>query len=338
MIRHDWTLQELREVYELPFPELIYQAQTTHRSYFSPNEVQRSTLLSIKTGACPEDCAYCPQSAHYTTDVERQSLLDLDDVLQHAQEAKDSGSTRFCMGAAWREVREGKDFDQVIELVRGVSSLGLEVCCTLGMMNLEQAQRLKEAGCYAYNHNLDTSPEYYEQVITTRTYEDRLNTLRNVRAAGITVCCGGIVGMGESLDDRLGLLRELANQNPHPESVPLNMLVRVAGTPLHSKLQQAPDVDPIEYVRLVATARIVMPSSYVRLSAGRLELSNEAQALCFIAGANSIFAGEKLLTTPNPEIERDEQLIRQLGMRFEAPVAPRATRPSAAVNDSANLL
>ncbi len=317
MIRHDWTHQELLEIYQLPFPELMLRAQLTHHENFPGNTIQRSTLLSIKTGACPEDCAYCPQSAHYKTEVEKHSLLPLSEVMQHAQEAKDSGSTRFCMGAAWREVREGKDFEQVLELVRGVSSIGLEVCCTLGMMNLDQATRLREAGCYAYNHNLDTSPEYYKQIITTRTYEDRLNTLRNVRAAGITVCCGGIVGMGESLDHRIGLLRELATQQPHPESVPLNMLVKVQGTPLHAKLQQAPQVDPLDFVRLVATARIAMPESYVRLSAGRLELSNEAQALCFVAGANSIFAGEKLLTTPNPEVSQDDQLVRRLGMKFQ---------------------
>jgi len=313
MIRHNWTTTELESIYNQAFPDLIYQAQTVHREFFPTNVVQRSTLLSVKTGGCPEDCAYCPQSAHYDTGLERHAVLPKEVGIAKAKEAKKQGSTRFCMGAAWREVRDGKDFDSIIELVEGVSSLGMEVCCTLGMLNSEQASRLKDAGCHAYNHNLDTSPEYYGEIISTRTYEQRLETLRNVRNAGITVCCGGIVGMGEKVSDRLGLLRELATQDPHPESVPINMLVRVEGTPLE---QQEP-VNPIEFVRLIATARIAMPKSYVRLSAGRTEMSDEMQALCFIAGANSIFAGEKLLTTPNPGEDHDHKLMKTLGMKFK---------------------
>jgi len=314
MIRNDWTLKQALAIYNQPFPELIYDAQTIHKENFDPSEIQRSTLLSIKTGGCPENCKYCPQSAHYDTDVERKKLLDKDVVLKEASEAKKCGSTRFCMGAAWREIKDGEEFDQVIELVEAVHGLGMEVCCTLGMLNENQAQRLKDAGCHAYNHNRDTSPEYYDKIITTRTYEDRLNTLKNVRKAGITVCCGGIVGMGEKTNDRLSLLIELANQDIHPESVPINKLVKVEGTPL----DQANDVDPIEFVRIIATARIMMPKSYVRLSAGRKEMSDEMQALCFIAGANSIFAGEKLLTTPNPGEDRDHALVQKLGIKFKS--------------------
>jgi biotin synthase len=313
MLRHDWTIAEIRRIYQQPFPELLYQAQTVHRQHFAADEVQRSTLLSIKTGGCPEDCAYCPQSAHYDTGVQKHAVLPRDYVLDKARQAREEGSTRFCMGAAWREVKDGKDFDAVLALVRGVSTLGLEVCCTLGMLTESQARRLKEAGCYAYNHNLDTSPEFYGQIITTRTYQQRLETLQRVRAAGITVCCGGIIGMGESLDDRLGLLMQLANQKPHPDSVPINALQRVEGTPLAG---QEP-VDPIDFVRTIATARILMPESYVRLSAGRVEMSDEAQALCFVAGANSIFAGEKLLTQKNNGENRDQALLRKLGMRFK---------------------
>ncbi|MCB0343489.1 MAG: biotin synthase BioB [Bdellovibrionales bacterium] len=312
MVRHDWTLEQLLELYETPFPDLMYQAQTVHRDNFTPTEVQRSTLLSVKTGGCPEDCAYCPQSAHYDTGVERHKVLPKEVVLAQAKSAQREGSTRFCMGAAWREVRDGKDFDEILELVRGVRNLGMEVCCTLGMLTEDQAARLKDAGCYAYNHNLDTSPEYYGEIITTRTYEERLETLRNVRKAGITVCCGGIVGMGEGTKDRLGLLAELSHQDPHPESVPINMLVRVEGTPLET---ESP-VDPIDFVRLIAVARIVMPKSYVRLSAGRTDMSDEMQALCFLAGANSIFAGDKLLTTPNPGETHDRALMKKLGMHF----------------------
>lgn len=325
-IRHDWTREEARAIYSQPFPSLIFQAQTLHQRYFDPTEVQRSTLLSVKTGGCPENCAYCPQSAHYNTGVERHPLLPPEVVRAKALQAKEAGSTRFCMGAAWREVRDGKDFDGILELVRTVRELDMEVCCTLGMLSDSQAARLKEAGCHAYNHNLDTSPEYYGDIISTRTYEDRLKTLENVRKAGLTVCCGGIVGMGESENDRLGLLVQLATQPDHPESVPINMLVRVEGTPLAD--QEV--VDPFEFVRIIATARIMMPKARVRLSAGRTQMSDEMQALCFIAGANSIFAGEKLLTTPNPGEDHDNTLLQRLGMRFkefgecESPTASKA--------------
>jgi biotin synthase len=310
--RYDWAREEIQTLYDLPFPELLFNAQTVHRSVFSPLKIQRSTLLSVKTGGCPENCKYCPQSAHYDTGVEKHKVLPKEVVIKKAQEAKEAGSTRFCMGAAWREVRDGAEFDKVIELVEGVSELGLEVCCTLGMLTPKQATRLKEAGCHAYNHNLDTSPEYYGSIISTRTYEERLQTLENVRSAGITTCCGGIVGMGESISDRLGLIHQLSTLSPHPESVPINMLVRVEGTPL----AEGEDVDPIEFVRLVATARIVLPHSMVRLSAGRSSMSDITQALCFFAGANSVFAGEKLLTTPNPEVTQDESLLSRLGMSF----------------------
>ena len=312
MVRHNWTLEEIKAVYELPFPELMFQAMSMHRENFPKYEVQRSTLLSVKTGGCPEDCAYCPQSAHYDTGVERHKVLPEEIVIAKAEEAKRQGSTRFCMGAAWREVRDGEDFDRILNLVEKVSDLGLEVCCTLGMLSESQASRLREAGCHAYNHNLDTSPEYYGNIISTRTYEDRLQTLRRVREAGMTVCCGGIVGMGEKPEDRLSLLQQLAGQDPHPESVPINMLVRVEGTPL----SEEQPVDPLEFVRLVATARIVLPRSFVRLSAGRAEMSDETQALAFLAGANSIFAGEKLLTTPNPRDQQDRRLLERLGMNF----------------------
>jgi biotin synthase len=305
-------MEELLELYHLPFPELMFRAMMTHRKHFDVAEIQRSTLLSVKTGGCPENCKYCPQSAHYSTGVERHRVLPRETVLARAREAREAGSTRFCMGAAWREVRDGEEFDKIIDLVEAVSGLGLEVCCTLGMLNEHQALRLKDAGCHAYNHNLDTSPEYYGEIISTRTYQDRLNTLKHVRNAGITVCCGGIVGMGEGVEHRLGLLVQLASQEPHPESVPLNMLVKVEGTPL----QNEGDVDPLDFVRLVATARIVLPHSRVRLSAGRMQMSPETQALCFLAGANSIFAGEKLLTTPNPAEDQDRLLLQKLGMRF----------------------
>ncbi len=312
MIRHDWTVAEARAVYEEPFPNLIYRAQTVHRKYFSPTTVQRSTLLSVKTGGCSEDCAYCPQSSRYETGVERHAVLPKEEVLAKAREARDQGSTRFCMGAAWRQVKDNEDFEKILELVRGVAGLGLEVCCTLGMLTEEQARKLHEAGCYAYNHNLDTSPEFYGNIISTRTYDERLKTLDNVRKSGMTVCCGGIVGMGESINDRLGLLAQLSHQKPHPESVPINMLVRVKGTPLSDKSR----VNPIDFARMVATARIMMPRSMVRLSAGRTEMSEELQALCFIAGANSIFAGEKLLTTANPGEVHDQELMEHLGMQF----------------------
>ncbi|MEX2016269.1 MAG: biotin synthase BioB, partial [Candidatus Hydrogenedentales bacterium] len=295
-IRHDWTAKELRATHDLPLPELLYRAQTFNRVHHDPTKVQLCTLLSIKTGACPEDCAYCPQSAHYQTGVERQELLDVDDVLDAAARALENGATRFCMGAAWREVRDGEAFDRVLDMVRGVRALGMEACCTLGMLTRDQADRLADAGLTAYNHNLDTSPEFYGEIISTRTYGDRLRTLRWVREAGITICSGGILGMGETVADRMGLLEQLTTQNPHPESVPINALVRVAGTPLADQ----PPVEALEMVRMIATARIAMPKSMVRIAAGRTGMTDEAQLLCFLAGANSIFTGDKLLTTSNP--------------------------------------
>ena len=313
-IRHNWTRDEIRKIYSLPFPELIFQAQLVHREFHRPEEVQLCRLLSIKTGGCPEDCAYCSQSAHYDAGVARQSLMDPGDVLAAARRAKDEGATRFCMGAAWREVKDGKDFDRVIEMVRGVAALKLEVCCTLGMLTESQAQRLKQAGLSAYNHNLDTSPEFYGEIITTRVYDDRLKTIEHVRKAGITVCCGGILGMGESNEDRISLLEQLSRLDPHPESVPINILVPNAGTPL----ADAQELDPLVMVRTVATARILMPASRVRLAAGRRGLSQEAVALCFLAGANSIFTGEKLLTTPNPGAEADHRMLETLGMKAMA--------------------
>ncbi|MCL4119285.1 UNVERIFIED_CONTAM: hypothetical protein GTU68_022543 [Idotea baltica] len=312
MLRYDWTEKEILEIYNLSFPDLIFKAQTIHRESFSPNKVQKSTLLSVKTGGCSEDCAYCPQSSRYDTGVEKHDVLPKDYVLEQAQKAKDEGSTRFCMGAAWRQVKDNEEFDKIIDLVEGVSELGMEVCCTLGMLNTDQAKRLKDAGCHAYNHNLDTSPEHYGDIISTRTYQDRLDTLKSVREAGITVCCGGIVGMGEKTDDRVGLLQQLASQDPHPESVPINMLVKVDGTPL----ADTDDGDKLDFVRTIATARIIMPKSMVRLSAGRTQMTDEFQALCFIAGANSIFAGDKLLTTPNPGEDKDQALMGKLGMEF----------------------
>jgi biotin synthase len=310
--RFDWTAYEIQSIYELPLPELVFQAQGVHRQYHRANEVQGCSLLSIKTGGCPEDCAYCPQSAHYDTDLSRRPLISSDETLAAARRAREQGATRFCMGAAWRSVPDGEDFEKVLDMVRGVRALGLEACCTLGMLSDQQAQALAMAGLTAYNHNLDTSPEFYGEIITTRTYEDRLETLRHVRQNGITVCCGGIIGMGETRQDRYRLLEQLAIQRPHPESVPINLLVRVEGTPLSR--QDA--LDPFEMVRMIATARITMPASMVRLSAGRLSLSDEAQALCFLAGANSIFLGEKLLTTPNPESSHDQLLLNKLGMHL----------------------
>ena len=310
-LRHDWSREEVRTVYNTRLLDLVFDAQVVHRQYFEPGEVQLCQLLSIKTGGCPEDCAYCPQSAHYETGVGREDLVALDEVLEAAREAREQGVTRFCMGAAWRQVSDGPEFDSVLEMVRGVSSLGLEVCCTLGMLNESQARRLADAGLYAYNHNLDTSPEFYGEIITTRNYEDRLRTLEHVRKAGITVCCGGIIGMGESDEDRIGLLHQLATLTPHPESVPINMLVRVAGTPLGD----VESMDPLVLVRTIATARILMPSSRVRLSAGRRSLNRETVTLCFMGGANSIFVGDKLLTTPNPARDEDEVLLQQLDIR-----------------------
>jgi biotin synthase len=310
-LRHDWRREEIRSLYDLPLLDLLFYAQQVHRRFHKAGEVQLCRLLSIKTGGCPEDCAYCPQSAHYHTGTPPQGLLPLEEVRDAAEKALREGATRFCMGAAWREVRDGKEFENVLKMVRAVADLGMEVCCTLGMLNEHQAQRLAEAGLTAYNHNLDTSPEYYGKIITTRLYEDRVRTLSNVRRAGITVCSGGIIGMGESDDDRVGLLHELASLDPHPESVPINLLVRVQGTPLG----EAEAIDPLTLVRTIATARVVMPASMVRLSAGRRSLTRECAALCFIAGANSIFFGEKLLTTPNPARDEDDLLFRDLGLR-----------------------
>ena len=310
-IRHDWTREEIGSVFRLPFTELIFRAQTIHRKFHAPDEVQLCRLLSIKTGGCPEDCAYCPQSAHYQTEVARENLLDQDEVLASATKAKAEGATRFCMGAAWRQAPEGAEFERVLEMVRSVAALDMEVCCTLGMLTERQARQLKDAGLTAYNHNLDTSPEFYGEIITTRVYDERLQTIAHVRNVGITVCCGGILGMGESEEDRIGLLQQLANLDPHPESVPINMLVRAPGTPL----ADAEDVDPIVMVRMIATARILMPKSRVRLAAGRRSMSDEGVALCFLAGANSIFTGEKLLTTPNPPEDEDAALLKSLGMR-----------------------
>lgn len=316
-LRHDWSKQEVWAVYTTPLPDLVYRAQTIHRQFNDADRVQTCQLISIKTGGCPEDCAYCPQSAHYDTQVEREGLLDARHVIATAREAKSRGVTRMCMGAAWREAPNGRDFEKVLEMVSGISELGLEVCCTLGMLTDEQAVRLKEAGLTAYNHNLDTSPEFYGTIITTRVYEERLRTIAAVRKAGITVCCGGILGMGEKETDRVGLLHQLATLRPHPESVPINMLVRVEGTPLAG----VPPLDPLQMVRAIATARILMPGSRVRLAAGRKQLSPEAVTLCFLAGANSIFVGEKLLTTPNPGADEDELLLQSLGMK---PLEPHA--------------
>jgi biotin synthase len=309
--RNDWKRSEVEEVYRTPLTELVFRAQSVHRQSHAPDRVQTCQLISIKTGGCPEDCAYCPQSAHYDAPVERQGLLDARHVIGVAREAAERGVTRFCMGAAWRQAPEGAEFERVLEMVRGVSALGMEVCCTLGMLSEGQAARLKDAGLSAYNHNLDTSPEFYGSIISTRVYDDRLRTLAAVRKAGITVCCGGILGMGEREADRIGLLHQLATLKPHPESVPINMLVRVEGTPLAS----TPALDPLEMVRAIATARILMPASRVRLAAGRKQLSPEAVTLCFLAGANSIFVGEKLLTTPNPGPDEDEQLLQTLGLK-----------------------
>lgn len=308
-LRHDWSRKEIEQLFNLPFNDLLFHAQLVHRGHFNPNEVQVSTLLSIKTGRCPEDCGYCPQSVRYDTEVENEALMPLEQVLEQARAAKAKGSSRFCMGAAWRSPKD-RDLDQVVEMVKGVKALGLETCLTLGMLNDTQTQRLKEAGLDYYNHNLDTSPEFYGDVITTRTYQDRLDTLQRVRDAGMHVCCGGILGMGEARQDRIGLLQQLANQPQHPESVPINLLVKVEGTPL----ENAEELDPIEFVRSIAVARILMPVSHVRLSAGREAMSDEMQALCFLAGANSIFYGEKLLTTPNPAADQDRQLFARLGL------------------------
>ncbi|MEO9475301.1 MAG: biotin synthase BioB [Cyclobacteriaceae bacterium] len=313
-LRNDWTKEEIKAIFDKPVLELIYEAATVHREHNDASEVQVCTLLSIKTGGCPEDCGYCPQAARYHTDVKVQKLLDVDMVLDKAKQAKDNGSTRFCMGAAWREVRDNKDFDKVIQMVSGVNSMGLEVCCTLGMLTEEQAQKLKDAGLYAYNHNLDTSEDHYEEIITTRTYDDRLDTIDNVRKADISVCSGGIIGMGETNEDRIGMLHTLATMEEHPESVPVNALVPVPGTPMEDQEK----VSVWDMVRMIATARIIMPRAMVRLSAGRVRMSVEEQALCFLAGANSIFAGDELLTTPNPEVDQDKQMFQTLNLKPRA--------------------
>jgi len=311
-LRHDWAAEEVLVLFGAPFNDLLLKAQALHRRYFEANRVQLSTLLSIKTGACPEDCAYCPQSARYHTGVKAEPLMDLETVTAAARAARDKGATRFCMGAAWRAPKD-RDIEKVAEMVREVRALGLETCLTLGMLKAEQARRLSEAGLDYYNHNLDTSERYYKEIITTRDYADRLDTLENVRAAGIKVCCGGIVGMGEKREDRSELLRTLANLPRHPESVPINNLVQVHGTPLDG----LPQLDPLEFVRTIAVARVLMPRAHVRLSAGRSEMSDELQALCFLAGANSIFYGEKLLTTGNPQHQRDQALFERLGIQAE---------------------
>ncbi|MFC5047969.1 biotin synthase BioB [Aquimarina hainanensis] len=314
-IRHDWTSQEILDIYNKPLMDLLFEAATIHRQYHDPNTVQVSTLLSIKTGGCPEDCGYCPQAARYHTDIEGNDLMSVSQVKAQALRAKSSGSSRVCMGAAWRNVKDGPEFENVLEMVRTINKLDMEVCCTLGMLTENQAQRLAEAGLYAYNHNLDTSEEYYKEVISTRGYEDRLKTIDNVRKTNVTVCSGGIIGMGEKPEDRAGMLVALSRLNPQPESVPINSLVAVEGTPME---EQKP-VEIWDMIRMVATTRIVMPETQVRLSAGRTEMSREGQAMCFFAGANSIFAGDKLLTTPNPDVNEDMKMFKLLGLNPQKP-------------------
>jgi len=321
LVRHNWSVAEVNALFSLPFNDLLFKAQSVHRLNFDPNHVQVSTLLSIKTGACPEDCKYCPQSARYDTGLEKERLLEMHKVLERAKEAKAAGSSRFCMGAAWRNPHE-RDMPYLVEMVREVKKLGLETCMTLGMLSRSQALALKQAGLDYYNHNLDTDPEFYKDIISTRTYEDRLNTLKNVRAEGMSVCCGGIVGMGEALKNRAGMVAQLARMNPHPESVPINMLVKVEGTPM----ADVADLDNFDFIRTIAVARITMPSSHVRLSAGREVMSEEMQSLCFLAGANSIFYGEKLLTTGNNEANEDKALFAKLGIRPETKDTPSTRR------------
>ncbi|MGL4360432.1 MAG: biotin synthase BioB [Sediminibacterium sp.] len=313
-IRNNYSLTEVEAIYNEPLLELVFKAAAIHREFNDTAEVQVCTLLSIKTGGCSEDCAYCPQAARYSTGVDVQALMKKEQVLEYAQKAKDAGSTRFCMGAAWREVRDNRDFDRVLDMVKGVNELGMEVCCTLGMLTEDQAKKLADAGLYAYNHNLDTSKEHYSEIITTRTYDDRLETLDNVRKAGVTVCCGGIIGLGETHADRIKMLHTLATMPEHPESVPINALVPIAGTPLANNKK----VDIWDMVRMIATARILMPKTMVRLSAGRTDMSVSEQALCFLAGANSIFAGDKLLTTPNPSFDEDNAMFSLLGLKPRA--------------------
>lgn len=312
-IRHNWNLAEVQELFNLPFNDLIFKAASIHRKNFDPNQVQVSTLLSIKTGACPEDCKYCPQSAHYDTGLKKEPLIDVAEVVKEARKAKDAGSSRFCMGAAWRSLND-RDVPKVTEIIRAVKDMGLETCVTLGMAKTDQLKELKDAGLDYYNHNIDTSEEYYKEIISTRTYQDRLDTLENIRNAGLKTCCGGIVGMGEKQDDRAKMLITLANMDQHPESVPVNMLVKVDGTPLDIAI----DIDHFDFIKTIAVARIMMPKSYVRLSAGREKMNDQTQALCFLAGANSIFYGEKLLTTPNPAENEDKELFSKLGINIES--------------------
>ncbi|MBL4662839.1 MAG: biotin synthase BioB [Flavobacteriaceae bacterium] len=329
-IKHDWTKEQILEIYQKPMMELLYEAATVHREFHNPNEVQVSTLLSIKTGGCPEDCGYRPQAARYHTDIEGNDLMTVSHVKAQALRAKASGSSRVCMGAAWRNVKDGEEFDQVLEMVRTINKLDMEVCCTLGMITENQAHRLAEAGLYAYNHNLDTSEDYYKDVISTRAFQDRLDTIDNVRKTNVTVCSGGIIGMGEAVEDRAGMLVALTSLNPQPESVPINALVAVEGTPME-------DIEPIsiwEMIRMVATTRIVMPQTQVRLSAGRTEMSREGQAMCFFAGANSIFAGDKLLTTPNPDVNEDMKMFEMLGLQPMKPFVKKAQPETVEALDS----
>lgn len=327
MLRYDWTIEEIKGIHDQPFTDLIFEAQSVHRRHFAGDLVQRSALLSVKTGECFEDCAYCAQSTHNCAEIEIQPLLEVEEARRRAAAAKASGATRFCMSAAWREVEDGPDFERLLEMVRAVHALGLETCCTLGMLSAAQAKRLKDAGCDYYNHNLDTSPEHYLKIITTHAYRDRLRTLKVLRQAGIKLCCGGIIGMGEQAEDRFKLLAQLAAQNPHPESVPVNLLMPIPGTPL----EHTPPIDVFDYVRMVAAARIVLPQSVIRVAAGRTRLSDEAQALCFLAGANSIFAGEKLLTAPNPDEDHDQRLISRLGLLFASEAELRAGKDRSSV-------
>ncbi len=329
-IRHNWTKEQILDIYNKPLMDLLYEAATTHRLHHDPNTVQVSTLLSIKTGGCPEDCGYCPQAARYHTDIEGNDLMNVQQVKAQALRAKSSGSSRVCMGAAWRNVKDGEEFDQVLEMVRTINKLDMEVCCTLGMITENQAQRLAEAGLYAYNHNLDSSEEYYKEVISTRGYEDRLNTIDNVRKTNVTVCSGGIIGMGEKIEDRAGMLVALSTLDPQPESTPINALVAVEGTPLE---EQEP-VSIWEMVRMVATTRIVMPETQVRLSAGRTQMSREGQAMCFFAGANSIFAGDKLLTTPNPDVNEDMKMFELLGLNPQKPFTKKTQPQTVEASDS----
>lgn len=328
--KHDWTQEEILEIYNKPFMELLYQAATIHREHHDPNTVQVSTLLSIKTGGCPEDCGYCPQAARYHTDLEGNDLMSVNQVKAQALRAKASGSSRVCMGAAWRNVKDGEEFDNVLEMVRSINKLDMEVCCTLGMLTENQAQRLAEAGLYAYNHNLDSSEDYYKEVISTRGYQDRLDTIGNVRKTNVTVCSGGIIGMGETVADRAGMLVALATLNPQPESVPINALVPVEGTPME---QQEP-IPIWDMIRMVATTRIVMPETQVRLSAGRTQMSREGQAMCFFAGANSIFAGDKLLTTPNPDVSEDMEMFKMLGLNPQKPFVKKSQPESVTAENS----